>query len=99
MNRQTNTKTNLTEKEIQFLLLCLNYETIEEQLADNYSNAGIDDAMDLFAEHDAKKTRRQAAGGLITSLTNKGLGSLDIECDVFCLYELGVQAAFAAKTA
>jgi len=90
---------NLTEKEIQFLHLCLNYDTIEEQLGDNYSNAGIDEAMDLFPEHDAKKTRRQAAGGLLTSLTNKGLGSHDDECDMFCLSEFGVQIAFADKTA
>jgi len=86
----------LTETEAKFLSLCLNYDDIASQLSDNYSNGGIDEAMGLFPQHPTKALRRQAAGGLLASLTNKGMGDFDSEFDQFSLTELGVRAAFAA---
>ena len=94
---------SLTPKEAAFLVLCLNYDTAEQQLGDNYSNGGIEEAADLFCEDHpgfsplVRNTRRKAAGGLLASLTTKGLGHLDTEYDQFNLTEAGVHAAFAAK--
>jgi hypothetical protein len=85
---------SLTQNEKTFLKLCLNYDTIEQQLGDNYSNGGIDEAMSLF--DGAKQYKRQAAGGLLSSLQQKGMGELDTECDMFCLSERGIHAAFSA---
>ena len=84
----------LTEKEKAFLKLCLNYSRIESQLGDNYSNGGIAEAMHLF--EGTKQYKRQAAGGLLASLTKKGMGELDTNFDQFDLSERGVYAAFAA---
>ncbi len=84
---------SLTEKEKAFLKLCLNYSDIEEQLDDNYSNGGIDEAMELF--EGTTQYKRQAAGGLLSSLTKKGMGEL-WDYDQFALSERGVYAAFAA---
>lgn len=83
----------LTEKEKAFLKICLNYRDLETQLEDNYSNGGIDEAMDLF--EGTKQYKRQAAGGLLTSLTKKGMGEL-WDNDQFALSDRGVYAAFAA---
>lgn len=88
---------SLTTKEAKFLVSCLNYTTVEGQLADNYSNAGIKEAMALFPEHADKATKRKAAGGLLTSLTSKGMGTLDTEYDQFQLTEVGIRAAIAAR--
>lgn len=95
---------SLTPKEAAFLVLCLNYDDAETQLGDNYSNGGIAEACSLFlAEYPDTKSnkqaglRRQAAGGLLASLTTKGLGHLDTEYDQFNLTKAGVHAAFAAK--
>ncbi len=79
----------LTANEAAFLKLCLNYDTIEQQMSDNYSNGGIDEACHLFAGN------RKAAGGLLSSLNTKKLGWLDTEYDQFGLTELGVHVAFA----
>jgi hypothetical protein len=93
MNNTINSSTvSLTENELTFLKMCLNYSDIENQLSDNYSNGGIDEAMELF--EGTKQYRRQAAGGLISSLQKKGMGYLDCEYDQFALTEAGVYAAF-----
>lgn len=99
MNAQTTNSAqlvSLTENEKAFLRLCRNYDTAEEQRGDNYSNGGIDEAMELFAAvHSTRKAQRQAAGGLIASLTEKGMGSFDTEYDQFCLSEKGIVHAYA----
>lgn len=87
--------THLTEKEAAFLVLCLNYRDLESQLSDNYSNGGIDEAMGLF--EGTRQHCRQAAGGLLSSLQQKGMGNYDPEYDQFALSERGVRAAFAAR--
>ena len=84
----------LTEKEKAFLKICLNYSDLETQLEDNFSNGGIDEAMDLF--EGTKQYKRQAAGGLLTSLTKKGMGEFWADNDQFALSDRGVYAAFAA---
>lgn len=89
---QTNS-VSLTDKEKAFLKLCLNYDNVEDQLDDNYSCGGIDEAMNLF--EGATQYRRQAAGGLLASLTKKGMGQL-IDNDQFALSRRAVYAAFAA---
>jgi hypothetical protein len=66
---------SITPSEKAFLKVCLNYKTPEQQRADNYSNGGIEEAAEFF------NGNRKAAGGLITSLTQKGLGFLDTEFD------------------
>lgn len=87
----------LTANEKAFLKLCRNYDTAEQQHSDNYSTGGIDEAAELFAAvHASPKARRQAAGGLIASLTEKGMGYLDDQSDQFCLSDKGIDAAFAA---
>ena len=85
---------HLTANEKAFLKICRNYNTADQQRGDNYSNGGINEAMTLFVEHADKKTKRQAAGGLIASLSQKGLGSIDTESDQFNLTEAGIVAAF-----
>lgn len=66
-------------------------------------NGGISEACDLFREdypgnsNPVCMVRRKAAGGLLASLTTKGLGHLDTEYDQFNLTEAGVHAAVAAK--
>jgi len=84
---------NLTENEIKALKMCLNYNNRASQLSDNYSNAGAEDfALMLF------KGNMQAAGGLITSLTAKGMGDMDDDgadsVDIFWLSEYGVNTIF-----
>jgi len=81
---------NLTENEIKALKMCLNYNDRASQLSDNYSNAGAEDfALMLF------NGNMQAAGGLITSLTSKGMGDVDNDdADIFWLSEKGVNTIF-----
>lgn len=86
----------VTELEGRFLVKTLNYDTVEQQLGDNYSNAGSAEAAALFT-HDSYAAKLHAAGGLLTSLKKKGLGHHDREYDQFCLTELGVRTAFAYK--
>ena len=96
MNTTTTALVSLTAKEKAFLKICRNYGTADQQRGDNYSNGGIDEAMALFsAEHTDKSARRKAAGGLMSSLTSKGMGSLDVEYDQFCLSEKGIVHADA----
>ena len=90
----------LTINERAFLEMCLNYDNIESQLSDNYSNAGLEEAVELMGS-------RHAAAGLLSSLHKKGLGYSDDGSDwavdpseyhhTFWLSELGVRAAFHNK--
>lgn len=94
------TAANLTHNEREFLTLCLNYDTVEGQLSDNYSNGGLQEAVRLMGGN------KHAGAGLLSSLTKKGLGYCDDGSDwavdptdyhhTFWLSELGVRAAFAA---
>ncbi len=79
----------LTKNEVEALKICLNYETREAQLEDNYSNGGAQEfAVELFDGN------MKAAGGLITSLQEKGMGVMDEEDDIFWLSEEGVNTIF-----
>ena len=55
-----------------------------------FGAAGIDEAEKIF------QGNRKAAGGLVTSLQNKGMGQLDEEYDQFILSDAGIDAAFSA---
>jgi len=91
---------NLTANERAFLQLCLNYDSIESQLSDNYSNGGLSEAIKLMGGN------KHAGAGLLSSLTKKGLGYPDDGSDwavdpteyhhTFWLSKLGVYAAFAS---
>ena len=90
----------LTENEKEALRICLNYDSRESQLDDNYSNGGpYEFALQLFDGN------MKAAGGLISSLQKKGLGWLDDRTDegfgrrpasehIFWLSSDGVNAIF-----
>ena len=85
--------THLTENEFKALQMTLNYEDRESQHSDNFSNAGIDEiSSGLF------NGNRKAAGGLVTSLMEKGLAFYDKEDDVDLLWltEKGVDVVFDA---
>jgi len=91
---------HLTANERAFLALCLNYDNIDSQLSDNYSNGGLLEATQLMSGN------KHAGAGLLSSLTKKGLGYPDDGTDwavnpseyhhTFWLSELGVRVAFAA---
>lgn len=91
---------NLTLNERKFLQLCLNYDNIDSQLSDNYSNGGMTEAVSLF------NGNKHAGAGLLSSLTQKKLGYADDGSDwgqtkdtyyhTFWLSELGVRVAFAS---
>lgn len=91
---------HLTANERAFLDLCLNYDNIEGQLSDNYSNGGLQEAVKLMGGN------KHAGAGLLSSLTKKGLGYPDDGSDwavdpddyhhTFWLSELGVRVAFAS---
>ena len=97
------TAEHLTSNERAFLELCLNYDNIESQLSDNYSNGGLVEAPKLM------RNNKHAGAGLLSSLTQKGLGYTDDGSDwgvktsdyyhTFWLSELGVRVAFAALSA
>jgi hypothetical protein len=79
---------NLTENEVTALRVCLNYDNRADQLADNFTNGGTEEFMA------ALNWNAQQVGGLMTSLTEKGLGYHDEEDDIFWLTEVGVNAIF-----
>jgi len=88
---------SLTNNEIAALKMCLNSDTREGQLGDNFSNGGSEEFATLF--EGSKKNRLQAAGGLISSLEKKGLGDQDSDNngnpgDIFWLSEFGVNTIF-----
>lgn len=86
--------TQLTQNEALALYACLNYDDREAQLSDNYSNGGTAEFMALLGWN------AQQVGGLITSLTEKGMGCADDAgvngeaVDVFWLTVDGVNAIF-----
>ena len=89
---------SLTTNERAFLELCLNYDNVESQLSDNYSNGGMTEATKIMGGN------KHAGAGLLSSLTQKKLGyaddgsdwgqSKDTYCHTFWLSELGVRVAF-----
>jgi len=80
---------HLTENEVAALEICLNYDDRESQLSDNYSNGGATEFADeLF------NGNKQAAGGLIASLTLKGMGGIDEDDDIFWLSEDAIHVIF-----
>jgi hypothetical protein len=95
----TNTNTNiaqvqegisLTNLEIDILFACLNYDNIQSQLSDNYSNCDLKDA------HKICGGKHQAAG-VIGSLCKKGLiyDPMQEENKIIFMTEEGVRAIFA----
>lgn len=78
---ETNQKLSLTDNEKSFIKMVINYETAEEQRGDNYSNAGMAEAVSLMGS-------KHAGAGLLGSLTAKGVGVMDKEdYDIFWLNE------------
>jgi len=84
----------LTDNEIKALEVCLNYDDRASQLDDNYSNGGTAEFMAALGWNE------QQVGGLMTSLTEKGLGYADEEgvngqtIDTYWLTAEGVNAIF-----
>lgn len=80
---------NLTENEAQALALTLNYESRESQHSDNFSNAGVEELCKHFGWN------AHQVGGLISSLSQKGLAYHDHEdVDLLWLSPQGVDAIF-----
>lgn len=94
-------KVKLTDAEFWALSLCLNYDDMEAQLGDNFSNGGPTEFKQALGWTDHQ------VAGLISSLEKKGLGYCEEINDVtnnkagivFWLTEKGVQAVFADKEA
>ena len=79
----------LTSNEIIALKLCLNYDDRTSQLNDNFSNGGADEFCDALGWN------KKQAGGLMSSLEQKGMGFADSDgYDIFHLTEKGVNAIF-----
>jgi len=92
--------TNITQNEFIALKTCLNYDNLETQLMDNYSNGGPVEFMAAlgWSEHQV--------AGLMTSLQQKGLGWLDdrsgdslphktkLEDHIFWLTDEGTRVVF-----
>jgi len=79
---------NLTINEAIALNACLNYSDRESQHSDNYSNGCADDFRLVLGWNG------QQVGGLIASLTEKGLITDDGETDICWLTTLGVDTIF-----
>ncbi len=82
---------NLTQNEITALKTCLNYETREGQLNDNFSNGGQEEFKEALGWSD-----KQVAA-LIGSLEEKDMGYGDHNegnGHIFWLSELGVNTIF-----
>ena len=81
----------LTDNEVKALKICLNCNTRESQLEDNFSNGGASEFMAALGW-----TNKQVAG-LISSLEQKGLGCGDHNDGnghIFWLTEFGVNTIF-----
>jgi len=91
----------LTDNEMKAVKLCLNYDDRDGQLCDNYSNGGVEEFKRGLGWN------AQQVGGLIASLTEKGIGYMDDDPflviggngklhtpDIFWLTEEGVNAYF-----
>lgn len=87
---------NITENEGRALVACLNYDKLESQLDDNHSVAGPNEFADVLGWN------MHQVGGLVASLTQKGLGFEESMLEmtgenysIFWLSEKGVRVAFA----
>jgi len=81
--------TTLTTLEAELLSKCLNYDTRNDQLQDNYTNADLSDAYNICGG-------KHEAAGVIGSLIKKGL-ICDLDADdgsMIWLTEDGIHAIF-----
>lgn len=81
----------ITENEFAALKECLNYQSREGQLSDNYSNGGQDEFKKLLGWNNKQ------VSALIGSLESKGLGYSDDNegnGNIFWLSELAVNVVF-----
>ncbi len=84
--------TTLTTLEAELLSKCLNYDTREDQLNDNYTNADLSDAYNICGG-------KHEAAGVIGSLIKKGL-ICDLDADDGSMIwptEDGINAIFNHK--
>lgn len=93
--------TNITKNEFIAMQACLNYDTVEDQLEDNFSDAGPTEVMEMLGWNE------QQVAGLITSLKAKGLCDVDdrsaddlphsvtIKDHILFLTHDGIRAVFA----
>jgi len=82
----------LTSNEITALKTCLNYDSLEGQLSDNYSNGGHEEFKKALGWNNKQ------VSALIGSLESKGMGygdDNDGNGHIFWLSEEGVRAIFA----
>ncbi len=84
--------TSLTTLEAALLTKCLNYDTREDQMQDNYTNADLSDAYNICGG-------KHEAAGVIGSLSKKGLiHDLDAEDgSMIWLTDNGINAIFNYK--
>lgn len=87
--------TTLTQNEIVALKECLNYDSREAQLSDNFSNGSPSSFMRALGWN------AQQVGGLMSSLMDKGMGYVESDDpgrpkkdDIFWLTDKGVNAVF-----
>ena len=87
---ETHSNISLTDLEAKILSACLNYDKMEAQLSDNYSNCDLKDAHKICGG-------KHQASGVIGSLCKKGLvyDPLQDENKIIWLTEDGVRAIFA----
>ena len=87
---KTMKKITFTENELRAVKVCLNYNDRESQICDNYSNGGVEEFKLELDWND------QQVGGLISSMTEKGIGYIDNEESdgIFWLTEDGINAYF-----
>ena len=81
----------LTTNEVQALEICLNYDSRECQLEDNFSNGGSEEFQATLG------WSKYQVAGLISSLEQKGLGwgdDNDGNGHIFWLSELAVNTIF-----
>jgi hypothetical protein len=86
-----------SENEMKCLMVCLNYDSREGQLSDNYSNGG---AAEFRA---ALGWNKEQVAALIGSMEKKGYGYMDTDgvngkpVDIFWLSEAAVNMIFDMK--
>ena len=86
--------TTLTANEYAALEVCLNYDTREDQLSDNYSNGGHAEFKEVL------KWNNKQVSALIGSLEKKGMGygdDNDGNGHIFWLSEKAVNLVFDIK--
>ena len=81
---------SLTKLEVDILSACLNYDNIQSQLSDNYSNCDLKDAHKICSG-------KHEAAGVIGSLCKKGLiyDPMQEENKIIFMTEEGVKSIFA----